>query len=46
MKALSVKQPWVYAILREGKDIENRSWQRSFSRLAGSPCFSSASARC
>ena len=30
MKALSVKQPWVYAILREGKDIENRSWQRSF----------------
>ena len=30
MKALSVKQPWVYAILHEGKDIENRSWQRSF----------------
>ena len=30
MKALSIKQPWVHAILREGKDIENRSWQRSF----------------
>lgn len=30
MKALTIKQPWVYAILREGKDIENRSWQRSF----------------
>jgi hypothetical protein len=30
MKALSIKQPWVYAILYEGKDIENRSWQRSF----------------
>ena len=30
MKAITVKQPWVYAILREGKDIENRSWQRSF----------------
>jgi len=30
MKALSIKQPWVHAILHEGKDIENRSWQRSF----------------
>jgi len=30
MKALTIKQPLVHAILREGKDIENRSWQRSF----------------
>lgn len=30
MKALTIKQPWVHAIVREGKDIENRSWQRSF----------------
>jgi hypothetical protein len=30
MKALTIKQPWIYAILREGKDIENRSWRRSF----------------
>jgi hypothetical protein len=30
MKAISIKQPWVHAILREGKDIENRSWRRSF----------------
>jgi hypothetical protein len=30
MKAMSIKQPWVHAILREGKDIENRSWQRRF----------------
>ena len=30
MKALTIKQPWVHAILREGKDIENRSWQRTF----------------
>ena len=30
MKALSIKQPWVHAILHEGKDIENRSWQRDF----------------
>ncbi len=29
MKALTNKQPWVHAILREGKDIDNRSWQRS-----------------
>jgi hypothetical protein len=26
LKALSIKQPWVHAILREGKFIENRSW--------------------
>ena len=30
MKALSIKQPWVHAILREGKDLENRCWRRSF----------------
>jgi hypothetical protein len=30
MKAISIKQPWVFAILYEGKDIENRSWQRGF----------------
>jgi hypothetical protein len=30
VKAISIKQPWVHAILREGKDIENRTWQRSF----------------
>ncbi len=33
MKALTIKQPWVHAILREGKDVENRSWQRSFRGL-------------
>ena len=27
MKALSIKQSWVHAILREGKFIENRRWQ-------------------
>jgi hypothetical protein len=30
MKAISIQQPWIHAIFREGKDIENRSWQRSF----------------
>lgn len=30
MKALTIKQPWVHAILCEGKDVENRTWQRSF----------------
>jgi len=27
MKALTIKQPWIHAILHEGKDIENRSWK-------------------
>lgn len=27
MKALSIMQPWAYAILHLGKDIENRSWR-------------------
>lgn len=26
-KALSVRQPWAWAIMNAGKDIENRSWQ-------------------
>ena len=30
MKALSIKQPWVHAILHEGKDIENRSWKSNY----------------
>lgn len=30
MKALSIKQPWLHAILHEGKDIENRTWSRDF----------------
>ena len=30
MKALTIKQPWIHAILHEGKDIENRSWKRDF----------------
>ena len=38
MKALTIKQPLVHAILHEGKDIENRSWQRNFRGwLAGQP---------
>ncbi|HEY8948479.1 MAG TPA: ASCH domain-containing protein [Rhizomicrobium sp.] len=27
MKALSIQQPWAWAILTLGKDIENRDWQ-------------------
>ena len=26
MKALTVKQPWAWAIIHGGKDVENRSW--------------------
>ena len=32
MKAFTIKQPWVHAILREGKDNENRTWQTSYRR--------------
>lgn len=28
--ALSIRQPWAWAILHAGKDIENRSWSTSF----------------
>ncbi|HEY0982806.1 hypothetical protein [Schlesneria sp.] len=27
---MTIKQPWVHAILHEGKDVENRSWKRDF----------------
>lgn len=30
MKALSVRQPWAWAILHAGKDIENRDWPTKF----------------
>lgn len=29
-KALSINQPWAWAILHAGKDIENRDWQTYF----------------
>ena len=29
IKALSVRQPWAWAIIHAGKDIENRSWRSS-----------------
>lgn len=30
MKALSIRQPWAWRILHEGKDIENRDWPTRF----------------
>lgn len=27
MRALSIRQPWAWAILHAGKDIENRDWR-------------------
>jgi len=27
MKAITIKQPWAWAIVFAGKDIENRSWR-------------------
>lgn len=30
MKALTVRQPWAWAIVRAGKDIENRNWHTNY----------------
>lgn len=30
MKALSIRQPWAWAIIHAGKDIENRQWPTKF----------------
>jgi hypothetical protein len=30
MKILCIKQPWVWAIIHAGKDIENRTWHTNF----------------
>jgi hypothetical protein len=30
MIALSIRQPWAWAILHAGKDIENRKWTTTF----------------
>lgn len=30
MKAISIKQPWAYAILHLGKNIENRTWKTNY----------------
>lgn len=30
IKTLSIKQPWAWAIIHAGKDIENRTWRTSF----------------
>lgn len=30
MKALSIKQPWAWAILAAGKDVENRTWRTTY----------------
>ncbi len=30
LKAISINQPWAWAILHGGKDIENRDWHTNF----------------
>ena len=37
--ALSIRQPWAWAILHAGKDIENRDWS---TRLRGPVCIHAA----
>ena len=35
MKVLSVRQPWAWALIHGGKDVENRNWMTSYrGRLA------------
>lgn len=38
-KALSIRQPWAWAILHAGKDVENRDWS---TRFRGSVCIHAA----
>ncbi len=33
MKALSIRQPWAWAILYAGKDVENRDWPDTYPAL-------------
>ena len=30
MKALSLRQPWAWAVVEAGKDVENRRWNTKF----------------
>lgn len=30
MKAISIQQPWAWAILHAGKDVENRTWRTTY----------------
>jgi hypothetical protein len=30
VKALSIRQPWAWAIIHAGKDVENRTWSTSY----------------
>lgn len=30
MKAISIKQPWAWAILHAGKNVENRTWKTNY----------------
>ena len=30
MKALSIHQPWAWAILNAGKTVENRTWSTNY----------------
>jgi len=40
-KALSIRQPWAWAIINAGKDIENRTWATKF---RGPVCIHAAKA--
>lgn len=44
LKALSVRQPWAWAIIHAGKDVENRLWRPSHPgvRFRGPVCIHAA----
>ena len=33
MKAISIRQPWAWAIIHAGKDVENRTWNTHYRGL-------------
>lgn len=37
LPAISIRQPWAWAILYAGKDIENRSWRPRSTCILGKP---------
>jgi hypothetical protein len=39
VKAISIRQPWAWAIINAGKDVENRSWE---TRLRGTVAIHAA----
>ena len=46
MKALSIRQPWVHAIMHFGKRVENRDWKSAPRFMIGEPFLIHAAKGC